>query len=55
MDGVELSPKIEREVDKLLDQIARADSMIVATKAGARAEGVVLGMESARALSEVTI
>ena len=55
MDGVELSPKIEREVDKLLDQIARADSMIVAAKAGARAEGFVLGMESARALSEATI
>ncbi|MFK9081949.1 hypothetical protein [Pseudomonas neuropathica] len=45
MEGVELSPKIEREADKLLDQIARADSMIVAAKAGARAEGFVLGLE----------
>ena len=29
--------------------------MIVAAKAGARAEGFVLGLESARALSEATI
>jgi hypothetical protein len=55
MEGVELSPKIEREADKLLAQIAQADSMIVAAKAGARAEGFVLGLESARALSEATI
>jgi hypothetical protein len=53
MEGVELSP--EREADKLLAQIAQADSMIVAAKAGARAEGFVLGLESARAVSEATI
>ncbi|MNC79181.1 hypothetical protein D3C75_1315910 [compost metagenome] len=29
--------------------------MIVAVKAGARAEGFILGLESARALNEVTI
>lgn len=55
MDGLELSPKIEREADRLLAQIARADSMIVAAKAGARAEGFVLGLESACALNESTI
>ena len=55
MDGMTLSPKIDREADKLLAQIARADSMNVAAKAGARAEGFVLGLESARALNEATI
>lgn len=55
MDGMTLSAKIEREADRLLAQIARADSMIVAAKAGARAEGFVLGLESARALTEATI
>lgn len=55
MEGVALSPKINREADKLLAQIARADSMIVAAKAGARAEGFVLGLESARALNEATV
>lgn len=55
MDGLVLSPKIEREADRLLAQIARADSMIIAAKAGARAEGFVLGLESARALNEATI
>ena len=55
MDGIGLSPKIEREADKLLAQIARADSMIIAAKAGARAEGFVLGLDSARALNDATI
>ncbi|MCA4964926.1 hypothetical protein [Pseudomonas sp. Y24-6] len=55
MEGMVLSPKIEREADKLLAQIARADSMIIAAKAGARAEGFVLGLESARALNDLTI
>ncbi|QJI40459.1 hypothetical protein HKK52_05845 [Pseudomonas sp. ADAK2] len=55
MEGVSLSPKIEREADKLLAQIARADSMIVAAKAGARAEGFVLGLESSGALNDSTI
>jgi hypothetical protein len=44
LDNLVLSPKIEREADKLLAQIARADSMIVAAKSGARAEGFVLGL-----------
>ena len=55
MEGIVLSPKIEREVDKLLAQIARADSMIIAAKASARAEGFVLGLESARAVNDATI
>ncbi len=55
MEGVELSPIIERAADKLLAEIARADSMIIAAKAGARAEGFVYGLESARALTESTI
>lgn len=55
MEGVELSPNIERAADKLLAEIARADSMIVAAKAGARSEGFVYGLESARALNESTI
>ncbi|WKV86032.1 hypothetical protein LJJ44_09195 [Pseudomonas sp. B24_DOA] len=55
MEGVELSPNIERAADKLLAEIARADSMIIAAKAGARAEGFIYGLESARALTESTI
>ncbi|TWC27733.1 MULTISPECIES: hypothetical protein [unclassified Pseudomonas] len=55
MEVVELSPNIERAADKLLAQISRADSMIIAAKAGAKAEGFVLGLESARALTEATI
>ena len=55
MEGVELSPNIERAADKLLAEIARADSMIIAAKAGARAEGFVYGLESARALTQYTI
>ncbi|KAA0983330.1 hypothetical protein ASC74_18880 [Pseudomonas sp. Root329] len=55
MEGISLSQKIEREADKLLAQIARADSMIVAAKAGARAEGFVLGLESSGALNDSTI
>ena len=46
MDNVVLSDKMEREAERLLAQIGRADSMIVAVKAGARAEGFVLGMET---------
>ena len=55
MDGVILSARIERDADKLLAQIERADSMIVAAKAGARAEGFVLGLESARAVADETV
>ena len=55
MEGVELSPNIERAADKLLAQIARADSMIIAAKAGAKAEGFVYGLESAHALPASTI
>ena len=50
MEDVVLSPKADREAVKLLAQIARADSMIVAVKTGARAEGFVLGMEIVGAL-----
>lgn len=46
MDNVVLSDKMKREAERLLAQIGRADSMIVAVKAGARAEGFVLGMET---------
>ncbi|WP_425589935.1 hypothetical protein [Pseudomonas rossensis] len=45
-----LNDKMKRESDRLLAQIARADSIIVAVKAGARAEGLVLGMETVGAL-----
>ncbi|MHC8299022.1 hypothetical protein [Pseudomonas sp. ZS1P83] len=45
MDDVVLSEKVKREADRLLAQIVRADSMIIAVKAGARADALVLGME----------
>lgn len=50
MDDVVLDAKMRREADRLLAQIARADSMIIAVKAGARAEGFVLGMETVGAM-----
>jgi len=50
LDDVVLTGKMKREADRLFAQIGRADSMIVAVKAGARAEGFVLGMETAGAL-----
>ena len=50
MQDVVLSDKMKRESERLLAQIGRADSMIVAVKAGARAEGFVLGMETVGAL-----
>lgn len=50
MDEVVLGGKMKREADRLFAQIGRADSMIVAVKSGARAEGFVLGMETAGAL-----
>lgn len=50
MDDVVLGAKLQREADRLLAQIGRADSMIVAVKAGARAEGFVLGLETVGAL-----
>jgi len=50
VDDVVLTGKMKREADRLFAQIGRADSMIVAVKAGARAEGFVLGMETAGAL-----
>jgi len=50
LDNVVLGDKMKREADRLLAQIGRADSMIVAVKAGARAEGFVLGLETAGAL-----
>ncbi|WP_342393977.1 hypothetical protein [Pseudomonas mandelii] len=45
-----LNDKMKREAERLLAQIGRADSLIVAVKAGARAEGFVLGMETVGAL-----
>ncbi|MFJ2710590.1 hypothetical protein ACIOZM_06830 [Pseudomonas sp. NPDC087346] len=50
MEGVVLSEKMQREADRLLAQIVRADSMIIAVKAGARADGFVLGLETGGAL-----
>jgi hypothetical protein len=41
---------MKRETDRLLAQIAGADTLIIAVKAGARAEGFVLGMETVGAL-----
>ncbi|WP_085701168.1 hypothetical protein [Pseudomonas sp. B26(2017)] len=52
MEGVVLNDKMKREADRLLAQIVGADSMIVAVKAGARADGFVLGLETARALRD---
>jgi hypothetical protein len=50
VENIVLSDKMKREADRLLAQIAQADSMIVAVKAGARADGFVLGLETAGAL-----
>ncbi|WP_150805706.1 hypothetical protein [Pseudomonas fluorescens] len=50
MEDVVLGAKMKREADRLLAQIGRANTMIVAVKAGARAEGFVLGLETAGAL-----
>ncbi|MBA4287396.1 hypothetical protein [Pseudomonas sp. MF6776] len=50
MEGVVLSEKMQRKADRLLAKIVRADSMIIAVKAGARADGFVLGLETGGAL-----
>ena len=50
LDDVVLSEKERRKALLLLAQISRADSLVVAVKAGARAEGFVLGMETVGAL-----
>ncbi|MBI6947200.1 hypothetical protein [Pseudomonas koreensis] len=50
MEGIVLSEKMQREADRLLAQIVRADSMIIAVKAGARADGFVLGLETSEVL-----
>ncbi|MFJ2491499.1 hypothetical protein ACIOV9_08125 [Pseudomonas iridis] len=50
MEGVVLSENMQREADRLLAQIVRADSMIIAVKAGARADGFVPGLETGGAL-----
>jgi hypothetical protein len=50
MEGVVLGEKMQREADRLLAEIVRADSMIIAVKAGARADGFVLGLETGGAL-----
>jgi hypothetical protein len=52
LEGVVLSEKMQREADRLLAQIVRADSMIIAVKAGARADGFVLGLETGGALRD---
>ena len=50
LEGLVLGDKMNREAERLLAQIGRADSMIIAVKAGARAEGFVLGLETGGAL-----
>jgi len=50
VEGIVLSEKMQREADRLLAQIVRADSMIIAVKAGARADGFVLGLETSEVL-----
>lgn len=50
LEGVVLSERMQREADRLLAQIVRADSMVIAVKAGARADGFVLGLETGGAL-----
>jgi hypothetical protein len=50
VQNVVLNDKMKREADRLLAQIARADTLIIAVKAGARAEGFVLRMETVGAL-----
>jgi len=40
-----MGDKMQREVDRLLAQNVRTDSMITAVKAGARAEGFALGLK----------
>lgn len=50
VEGVVLGEKARKEADRLLAQIVRADSMIIAVKAGARADGFVLGLETSGAL-----
>ncbi|WP_445179154.1 hypothetical protein [Pseudomonas sp. McL0111] len=50
MDDLVLNDKMKREAERLLAHIQRADSMIIAVKAGARADGFVLGMEVAGGL-----
>ena len=50
MEDVVLSDKMKREADRLIQQIGNAESLIVAAERGARAEGFVLGLETAGAL-----
>lgn len=50
VEGVVLNEKMQREADRLLAQIVRADSMIIAVKAGARADGFVLGLDTSGVL-----
>ncbi|HEX8595733.1 MAG TPA: hypothetical protein VF682_21035 [Pseudomonas sp.] len=46
-----LSEPVKRQVLRLLNQIEHAHSMIQAVKSGARADGFVIGLEAAGALS----
>ena len=50
MENAVLDAAKKCEAGRLLAQIRRADSMVVAVKAGAIAEGYVLGLETAGAL-----
>ncbi|MDI2590045.1 hypothetical protein POF45_01180 [Pseudomonas sp. 681] len=50
MERILMSNNMRRESDRLLEQIGRADSMVIAIKAGIRAEGFVLGLETAGSL-----
>lgn len=52
LDTIILPEAINREAEKLLAQIEKSGSMIVAVKAGARADGFVLGLELAGALRD---
>ncbi|MDB5995288.1 MAG: hypothetical protein JWP42_2424 [Pseudomonas sp.] len=52
LDTVILPEAANHEAAKLLVQIERAGSMIVAVKAGARADGFVLGLETAGVLRD---
>ena len=51
MENAVLSDNMKRVADRMRKQIARADTMILAAKAGARAEGFVLGLETAGSLT----
>ena len=55
LETVVMGDKQRREAVRLLIEIIRADSLVIAVKAGARAEGFVLGLETTCALNKVAI